>query len=1380
MNDQQIDQWHNEINNARCEHQHKLRLQLQKLKKNNKTEVDWPAIEHFKNKLSASISAVKKIRDVKLDLSLPTQLPISQRQKEIARLIENNQVVIIAGETGSGKTTQLPKICLSLGLGNKGLIGHTQPRRIAARTVADRIASELKKPLGDTVGYQVRFNNVSSDNTRIKLMTDGVLLAEFQRDRFLSRYEVIIIDEAHERSLNIDFLLGLLKPLCEKRPDLKIIITSATIDLERFSKHFSIKNKPAPIIEVSGRTYPVETFYQPIQKDNTDLADVICDTVQQIVRNEAKGVYKANGDILVFCAGEREIRDAALALNRSSLNLEVLPLYSRLSISEQNKVFKPANKRKVVLATNVAETSITVPGIAYVIDPGLARISRYSFRSKIQRLPIEAVSQASANQRMGRCGRVANGVCIRLYSQEDFNARAKFTPAEILRSNLASVILKMLRLGVKNISQFAFIDQPDKRLFNDGYKLLQELNAIDQDRKLTDIGKQMSDLPVDPRYARILVSAEELGCLHDALILISALSIQDPRERPADKQQAADQAHRELAHQQSDFFSYLYLWQAINNQREALSNTKFKQFCLERFWSIARVFEWRELYHQLHGLCKDLKWKVEPWKNIQLAELSSNKNNKTKQNKRAKKTTSNHFDKRYEVIHRALLSGLLSNIATKDIDDAYTATRGRNIHLFPGSPQAKIKPKWLITAELIETSRLFAHTIAQIKPEWVIDSAAHLCKYNYGSPRYESRTGSIKAQRKTLLYGLVLRDKERVNYGAINPTESRVLFIQQGLVEANYKPTKKHNFFDHNQRLIGDIEKIETKTRKRNLLINEQELYAFYNERIPAQINNRNSLERWLTKQSNDKTNTNNDLLKLNREQLLVNQVEPDDVAQFPDKIDVHGKSVSINYKFNPGQAQDGVTMVVPISVLAPFPEHIGDWLVPGLLREKCIALIKTLPKQIRRNFAPAADAVDRVFDNLTLSNSPLHKELATLLFKTRGVKVEYQQFDLSKLDQYYLMNYRVIDVDGSLIDEDHDLSGLKQRYADSVQESVHVNHSPERNKFEQQNITQWDFGDLSEHIEYLHQGMTVRVYPCLSVEEDDSISLTVSDQQNSAQYQSSVGILQLAKKELSAGSQRQAAKYLLKELMSVKKKNNSNNQNAKLNGLSNLATQLKQVAVKPGNRNKWVNEIMLAGLNQSCFTGIGININDVRDKESFEKALNTGSKNWVSNCIEIEQSLSNALDHRDKILAQLDAISAETIEVDRAIEDMKAQLYRLFEPRILRYTPFKQLNQYIRYMRAIESRIEKLKFASKTVNEEIALQEIQTLFEKKLDDFDNSQLSSSPDYVYHCYPDLHDFSILLEEWRVSIFAQHLKTMQPVSEKRLRSAWQKIENDYER
>jgi len=693
----------------------------------------------------------------------PENLPISQRKEEIATAIKEHQVVILAGETGSGKTTQLPKICLSLGYGEKGLIGHTQPRRIAARTVADRIASELKTPLGDGVGYQVRFTDNSSKNTRIKLMTDGVLLAEFQNDRLLRKYEVIIIDEAHERSLNIDFLLGLLKPLCKKRPELKVIITSATIDLEKFSQHFSINNKVAPIIEVSGRTYPVKTIYQEPSTESPNLPDLITQTVSQIIRAEAKGEYNASGDILVFCAGEREIRDTAQALRRAQLPLEILPLYSRLSISEQNKVFKSAHRRKVVLATNVAETSITVPGIAYVIDPGLARISRYSFRSKVQRLPIEAVSQASANQRQGRCGRVANGVCIRLYSEQDFQQRAEFTPAEILRSNLASVILKMLRLGIQDVNQFEFIDQPDKRLLNDGFKLLQELGGVDGDRKLSPIGRQMSDLSVDPKYARILIEANKLGCLRDVLVLVSALSIQDPRERPADKQQAADQAHQLLHHQQSDFFSYLHLWQAINNAREKLSNTKFKQYCLEQYWSIARVFEWRELFRQLLTQSKSLGWTLDQWVTLKLPEPG---------NKKVKPGTS--FAQRYEKLHRALLSGLLSNIATKDVDGEYIATRSRHIHLFPASLQAKRKPKWIMSAEYLETSRLFAHTVAEIKPNWVSDTAKHLCRYSYSSPHYHVRSGSIKAYRKTLLYGLTLRDKEQVNYAPLLTREKAV------------------------------------------------------------------------------------------------------------------------------------------------------------------------------------------------------------------------------------------------------------------------------------------------------------------------------------------------------------------------------------------------------------------------------------------------------------------------------------------------------------------------------------------------------------------------------------------------------------------------------
>lgn len=1294
-------------------------------------------------------------------ISFPDQLPISQRKDEIAEAIKQHQVVILAGETGSGKTTQLPKICLSLGYGTKGLIGHTQPRRIAARTVADRIASELKTTLGETVGYQVRFNDVSSEQTRIKLMTDGVLLAEFQRDRLLSRYEVIIIDEAHERSLNIDFLLGLLKSLCKKRPDLKVIITSATIDLDKFAQHFSMHGKAAPIIEVSGRTFPVETIYQAPEKDSPALPELIATTVATTIRNEAKGVYKASGDILVFCAGEREIRDAAQALRLAQLPIKIIPLYSRLSVREQNKAFQKAQRRKVVLATNVAETSITVPGIAYVIDPGLARISRYSFRSKIQRLPIEAVSQASANQRKGRCGRVANGVCIRLYSEDDFNARAEFTPAEILRSNLASVILKMLRLGIQDIDQFEFIDKPDKRLLNDGFKLLSELNAIDNSNRLSKTGRQMSDLPVDPRYAKILVTAQEHGCLRDALVLISVLSIQDPRERPADKQQAADQQHHALRHQQSDFFSFLILWQAINDYRADLSNAKFKKLCVERYWSIARVFEWRELYRQLASNCKSLGWSIDPWQKLSLPDNSAAN---AKRGSKPKSKT-HVFDARYEKVHKTLLSGLLGNIATKDLDEKYLATRGRSVSLFPSSALAKRKPKWFVAAEFLETSKVFAHTVAEIKPEWVLTTARHLCKYTYSAPHYHARSGVIKALRKTLLQGLVLKDKEKVNYGPINPSESRQLFIQQALVENGYRPKAKDSFSSHNQSLIGDIEKLETKTRRRNLLVNDQVIYKFYAERIPSSVNNRTNLEKWLAKDKKHDVS-----LRLNRAELLANDVDTHEVAQFPGHVEVHGKTVSIVYKFNPGQAQDGVTMVIPITVLAPFPEHLGDWLVPGLLREKCVALIKTLPKNIRRNFAPAADTIDRVIANLVQSNISLTETLAEQLFKARGVKVKADMFDIQKLDSYYQMNYRVLDIDGSLVDEDRDLTRLKQRYADAVKTSVHAEHAPQRLDFERHNIIDWDFGTLHDTFEYQHQGMTVLAYPMLKIADDKTISLLVSDQIEPANYHTHRAIVELAQQVLSATNHKQTVRYLQKELLKKTSKKPAS-------GLSALAEKLSSVTLNASDKSQWRGELIMAALEQSCFAK---GTTFIRTAKQFNSALEAGAKKWVSAALELETSLLKALKEQDKLLAHINDVSADTLEIDQAVEDIKSQLYRLFDPEFLRYTPLAELKQYPRYLRAIEARLEKIKFAGKTANEENALRKYQELFDETVNQLDSESglgLSSGLDFAYQNSPALKDFAVLLEEWRVSIFAQQLRTQFPVSEKRVAKAWQAITNN---
>ena len=1378
-----INDWIAQIKLSRCEHQYGLRKNLDRLKRSNKAE----EIASFESKLEMSGAKVAEYKALIPKIIFPESLPISQRKNEIGDLIQSNQIIILAGETGSGKTTQLPKICLELGYGCRGLIGHTQPRRIAARTVADRIASELKTKLGDTVGYQVRFKDVSGDKTQIKLMTDGVLLAEFQRDPFLSKYEVIIIDEAHERSLNIDFLLGLLKPLCIKRPDLKLIITSATIDLDKFANHFTQAGKPAPVLEVSGRTYPVQTIYQPPVEDRASLSELICSSVKTIIRNEAKGLYQTSGDILIFCAGEREIRNAAQVLRQAHLPVDVLPLYSRLSVTEQNKVFHPTHQRKVVLATNVAETSITVPGIAYVIDPGLARISRYSFRSKIQRLPIEAISQASANQRMGRCGRVRNGVCIRLYSEEDFHAREEFTPAEILRSNLASVILKTLRLRIHDIDKFQFIDKPDSRLLNDGYKLLQELGAIgnspkparlsapkpaslgapkpgrlsdsksenSNSYKLTKIGQQMSGLPIDPRYARILIAAQQNNCLRDALILVSVLSIQDPRERPADKQQAADQSHRLIQHPQSDFFSYLHLWQAINNSRDELSNAAFKKYCLKQYWSIARIFEWRELYRQLSGICRDLGWKAEPWVKIKLPEQQDQaRPSKLKQN------SSEQFDERYEAIHRSLLNGLTSNIATKDVDEQYIATRSRKVQLFPSSSQAKRKPKWIVAAEFMETSRVFMLTVAQIKPEWLIESAHHLCRYSYSSPSYEARSGTVKALRKTLLYGLTLKDKERVNYGPINQGEAHQIFIQSALVEGRYQAKRnlpENSFLIHNQKLVSDIEKLETKTRRRNLLVDEQIIRIFYEQRVPAEINNRTAFQKWLSPE-------NNVDLKLNPAELLLTDIDEHEVAQFPDHIEVHGKQIAIIYRFSPGQEADGVTMVVPITVLAPFPDHIGDWLVPGLLKEKCIALIRSLPKPIRRNFAPAADSIDRIMPLLEIQEKALHQQLGECLHRQTGVSVKADDFELSKLDNYYRMNYRVLDTDGSLVDESRNLAELKQDYAQAVQKSVHADHSPARSKFERHGLQNWDFGELQKTVEYQHQGMTVQAFGMLKVMDDQSISLLIHDDQSTAHYQTQRAILELAKVTLANSTQKQSYRYLQKELFT-----NTGKTEKKEAGLNALATQLKSVALsKPAQlKAQWSDEIILAALQHSCFAE---SAHAIRNADQFHTALSRGGKLWVPTAIELESAAITAFEIRDTILHKLNLTKADSIEVDTALEDIKAQIYRLFDPTFLRFTSLAQLRQYPRYLKAVESRLDKLGVANQ---HQQTLMEFQVQFDHRV----NALTSSTElglDWAYTIEPALREFAILLEEWRVSLFAQQLRTQLPVSEKRLSKAWQAL------
>lgn len=1279
--------------------------------------------------------------------AFPTALPINQRLDEIKTLIKENQIVIIAGETGSGKTTQIPKMCLSLGLAEDGIIAHTQPRRIAARSVAERIASELQTPLGNGVGYQIRFTDVSSKHTKLKLMTDGVLLQEIQHDRSLKKYSVIIIDEAHERSLNIDFLLGLLKPLCKRRPDLKLIITSATIDLERFANHFSLNGEPAPIIEVSGRTYPVDLIYDAPADKQQDLSEHITSNIKHIIDGEARGELNANGDILVFCAGEREIRAANDAIQRSNLNVDVLPLYARLGVAQQNRVFAPSRNRKVVLATNVAETSLTVPGIAYVIDPGVARISRYSFRSKIQRLPIEKISQASANQRKGRCGRMANGVCIRLYEADDFEQRDAFTQAEILRSNLASVILKMLRLGIKDIYNFAFLDMPDKRLLNDGFKLLQELEAVNKDKKITPLGRQMSDLSVDPKYAKILISAGKFGCLRDAIILVSALSIQDIRERPAEHKSAADQNHVHLAHPKSDFMSTLQLWQALDDAKTHLSNTKFKAFCQARFWSIARYFEWRELIGQIIRQVKVLKLPVEQWDRLELPYTSSTPPNinDLKQKKKNQRFSAD-INNRYSKLHQAMLSGLTSNIAKKMADDQYQGARNNSLSLFPASALVKTKPAWILSAELIETSRLFAHNNAQIKPEWVIASAPHLCKYQYSAPHYHVRSGSIKANRKTSVFGLVVREKERVNYAPIDPVECRQVFIQSALLDGAYKPRgKRAEFVEHNQQLIRDIEKIETKTRRRNLLVNDRLIYEFYEQRLPQDICNRNALEKWLASGEQD-------TLKLDRASLLQTSIDHSEIAQFPDHLEVQGKSLTLSYLFTPGERGDGVNLDLPITLLNHFPQARGEWLVPGLLQEKCIALIKTLAKPIRRQFAPAAESVAEIIDKLGDPHQSLSQALASALFATRGIKVVSDDFAPEKLDPYYLINYRVIDVDGSLIEESRDLNALKQTYAQAVKQSIKSEDAPERERFEQYGLSEWSCADLPQEFSYRHDGMTITAHPALQANQD-KFDLRLFENQQVANYHHHNAVVKLA---INQSKQSQSYKYLAKTLLAKAGTEKS--------GLAKLAEQLEQFTPDQQERNHWLSEIMQASLAEICFPSGAENI---KAKNDFDQALNTLKGKWVERALLWEKNWLNALQQNRHLLKQCNTIRVNSIEEDQAIESIKAQLYRLFKPNRLRELDFLQLKQYPKYLKAINARLERQQFHADLEKRQQSFDAIYQRLNSKLKTSEHIETS----FAYVNHPKLQEYEFLLEEWRVSLFAQQLKTRLPVSAKRLDKFW---------
>ncbi|MFI7871092.1 ATP-dependent RNA helicase HrpA [Streptomyces salinarius] len=1035
---------------------HRLGRRLEGARKIRKPEARAAVLAEIETEVAKAEQRIGERRARVPAVSYPEQLPVSQKKDEIAAAIRDHQVVIVAGETGSGKTTQIPKICVELGRGVRGMIGHTQPRRIAARTVAERVADELDTPLGEAVGWKVRFTDqVNPQSTFIKLMTDGILLAEIQTDRELRAYDTIIIDEAHERSLNIDFLLGYLAQLLPKRPDLKVVITSATIDPERFSRHFG----DAPIIEVSGRTYPVEVRYRPLLEEDGDDADrdqitAITDAVEELM-GEGKG------DILVFLSGEREIRDTADALEKKKYRFtEVLPLYARLSHAEQHRVFQQHTGRRIVLATNVAETSLTVPGIKYVIDPGFARISRYSHRTKVQRLPIEPVSQASANQRKGRCGRTSDGICIRLYSEDDFNSRPEFTDAEILRTNLASVILQMTAAGLGDIEKFPFIDPPDHRNIRDGVQLLQELGALDPAQKdvrkrLTDTGRKLAQLPVDPRLARMVLEADKNGCVREVMVIAAALSIQDPRERPAEKQAQADQQHARFKDETSDFLAFLNLWRYVREQQKERGSSSFRRMCKQEYLNFLRIREWQDIYTQLRTVAKQM--------GIHLNDADDAAPD--------------------DRVHVSLLAGLLSHVGMKDVKEGakneYLGARNAKFAIFPGSALFKKPPRFVMSAELVETSRLWARVNAKIEPEWVEPLAGHLLKRTYSEPHWEKDQAAVMAYEKVTLYGVPIVAQRKVNYGRIDPEVSRELFIRNALVEGDWRT--HHKFFADNRKLLTEVEELEHRARRRDILVDDETLYDFYDQRVPEHVVSGAHFDSWWKHKRHEQP----DFLDFEREMLINEKAGAVTKDDYPDSWRQGPLKFRVTYQFEPGADADGVTVHVPLQVLNQVTDEGFDWQIPGLREQVVTELIRSLPKPVRRHYVPAPNYAQAFLDRAVPLQEPLTVTMARELKRMVGVPFDAEDFDWAKVPDHLKITFRIVDERRRKLAEDKDLEALKLRLRPKARKALSQAAAATAQRsggesLERSGLTDWTIGTLTRVFETRRAGQPVKAYPAL------------------------------------------------------------------------------------------------------------------------------------------------------------------------------------------------------------------------------------------------------------------------------------------------------------
>ncbi|MCX4191170.1 ATP-dependent RNA helicase HrpA [Methylophaga sp. OBS1] len=1272
---------------------HRLTQRWQRLKK----EQNQDKLAALAQQVIASVERAEKRRQNIPKPTFEADLPVIERREEVKRAIADNQVIILCGETGSGKTTQLPKICLELGRGVTGMIGHTQPRRIAARTVATRIAEELQSEIGQTVGYKVRFHDhVNADRSYVKLMTDGILLAETQNDKFLNQYDTLIIDEAHERSLNIDFLLGYIKQLLPKRPDLKVIITSATIDTERFSKHFD----NAPVIEVSGRTYPVDIRYRPLQTPDEESPDY--DMVSGIVAAVDELCREGPGDVLIFLAGERDIRDVSEALRKHHPpQTEILPLFARQSAAEQNRVFKTGGQRRIILATNVAETSLTVPGIRYVVDPGNARISRYSVRNKVQRLPIEKISQSSANQRAGRCGRVAAGICIRLYDEEDFEARPAFTDPEILRTNLASVILQMSALKLGDPAKFPFINPPPQKMINDGYRLLDELDAVDRQRRITETGRQLAKLPIDPRIARMLLKAGDLGSLTEVLVIASALSIQDPRERPMDKQQAADEAHSKYKDERSDFIGFLKLWDLYHDKKKHLSQNKLRKYCKENFLSFLRLREWHDIHQQLH---------------IQLSEL---------------KLKFNTQEAAYDSIHQALLSGLLSHIAVKTDRFEYTGARNLKLGIFPGSALHKKGPKWLMAAELVETGKLYARINAKIEPEWIEPIAGSLVKRQYSDPHWEKKPAQVVAFESVSLYGLPIVTRRRVHYGPLDPDLANQIFIREALVNGDWHC--RAPFFRHNQSLIQEVELLEQKSRRRDVLVDEEILFDFYRSRIPHNIINGAGFEKWRKKAEKDDPK----LLFLSKELLMQHEAEQVTADYYPDQMLVNRVPLKLEYHFEPGKQHDGITQTIPLSLLNQTSAERYEWLVPGLLRDKIVFLLKALPKSLRRHFIPVPKYADDCLKDLSPESGALLPALSERLRKLTGVEIDEKDWRTDELPLYLQMNFRLVDDDGKLLDESRDLNRLKQDWAREAAASFRQIPDSE---YEKTGLTSWSFDALPEQITLEQNGLEMTAYPAL-IDKTDSVDLTLMDTAAQARQLTRLGL-----RRLFMLAQADAVKYLHKNLPGIKEmclhyanvppSPYGDKTNSRLTPCEQLKTDLIHVAF------------------DRCFI---LEQAAIRSREAFEQRLNSRRGDLIKIASELAQNIASPLAEYHAIAKRLG--SNIPLAAINAVNDIREQLGFLVYQGFVHDTPDEALKRLPVYCQAAGIRLDKL--LTDPAKDRQRMAEVKPHWQKFISKVNKIETEAFYEYRW-----------MLEEFRISLFAQELKTAYPISAKRLEKQWQ--------